>query len=77
MLRLTLSGRSSRVMRPHELVRGIRSLMNEEGQDEQRGALLEWISSAGVVLDRHRYASVAELAFILPSMLADSATHET
>lgn len=72
MLRLTLTGRPSRVLRPSELARGVWSLMQDETPEDRANALdLEWITPAGVVLDRHRYASVEELAFMLPSLLAD------
>lgn len=74
MLRLTLTGRSARVLRPHELAGGVRSLMQEENREGHLGALdLEWITPAGVVLDRRRYGSLEELAFMLPSVLADGA----
>ena len=77
MLRLTLHGRPARLLRPHELARGVRSLLQDEPFEALEGTLdVEWISAAGVILARHRCATVEELALLLPS-LEDDATEES
>ena len=74
MLRLTLNGRPSRILRPDELERSVWSLIEEQDENALAGGLdLERLSPAGVVLDRRFCASIAELALLLPSLMAETA----
>jgi hypothetical protein len=71
MIRMTLQGRSPRVLRHDELATSLWALY-QGLHDAPAGRLdLEWLSPAGLVLERRVYASLAELSLLLPALLTE------
>jgi hypothetical protein len=70
MIRLNLRGRPSRVLRPEELAESVRILDRDAPDEAPRGPHeIEWLSPAGIVLERRTCASLRELVSLIAPAL--------